>query len=114
MPGSHPIAPENVTLGQLYILILDQKHEIAVQGKRIEDLTGEVALARRETDKARQETKELLEAWRSGKGVVTLFKLMGAIATAGLAIWGVWSLVKGAPAQAAEEVGQALGIVRKG
>jgi hypothetical protein len=102
MPGQHPIAPENVTLGQLYILILDQKHEIAVQGRRIEDLTGEVALARRETDRARQETAELLQAWRSGKGVVTLFKLLGALATAGLAIWGVWSLMRGLPASAAE------------
>lgn len=102
MPGTHPIAPENVTLGQLYLLIVEQKHEIAVQGRRIEDLTGEVALARRETDRARQETSELLQAWRSGKGVLTFLKLLGALSTAGLAIWGIWSLIKGAPANAAD------------
>jgi hypothetical protein len=99
MPGTHPIAPENVTLGQLYLLIVDQKHEIAMQGRRIEDLTGEVALARAETDKARRETSELLDAWRSTKGVLTFLKLMGALSTAGLAIWGVWSLMRGAPVQ---------------
>ena len=110
MAGSHPIAPENVTLGQLYLLIVEQKHEIAVQGRRIEDLTGEVALARRETDKARRETSELLEAWKSGKSVLTFFKMLGAIATAAIAIYGVWALITGSPAHAAE----LLGLVRKG
>jgi hypothetical protein len=99
MPGQHPIAPEHVTLGQLYLLIQEQRHENAVLSQRVVDLTGEVAMARKETAEAKNQMAELLDAWRSGKGVLTFLKLLGAIATAFLAIWGVWSLMRGAPVQ---------------
>lgn len=88
--GMHPIAPESVTLGQLYLLIVEQKHDIAVQGQRIVDLTGEVAQARRET-------AEMVELYKSGKTIVSLFKIAGGIAAAALALWGLVALIRGVP-----------------
>jgi hypothetical protein len=85
-----PTAPENVTLGQLYLLIMDQRHEIASQRQVIQDLTGEVAMARKET-------AEMVDLWKSGRTIVAIFKTAGAIAAAGLAVWGLIALVKGIP-----------------
>jgi hypothetical protein len=85
-----PMAPEEVTLGQLYLLIMDQRHEIASQRQEIQDLTGEVAMARKET-------AEMVDLWKSGRTIVAIFKTAGAIAAAGLAVWGLIALVKGIP-----------------
>lgn len=93
----HPIAPENVTMGQLYLLVADQRHEIASLRKEVTDLTGEVAMARRET-------AEMVDLWKSGKTIMAVVKVAGILATAALAVWGFVALVKGAAAAEVQSV----------
>lgn len=101
MPGTLPPDPETVSNGQLYLLIDQLRQQVAQQAerttqerslltKRVEDLTGEVAMARKET-------AEMVDLWKSGKTIVWIFKAAGAIATSALALWGVLALVKGVP-----------------
>lgn len=101
MDGPLPMDPGNVSNGQLYMLIEKLHQQLANQqersaaqhatfSKRIEDLTGEVAMARRET-------AEMVDLWKSGKTIVSVFKIAGGIAAAALALWGLISLVKGIP-----------------
>lgn len=114
MPGTVPPDPQDVTNVQLYVMIDRLQQQLlaanekaaldrALFVKRIEDLTGEVAMARKET-------ADMVDLWKSGKTVVWLMKLAGSIATAVLAVWGVIALVKGA---AAAEIDLALGMLRR-
>lgn len=96
-----PPDPESVSNGQLFMLLTDLRQQIVRQEekaaveqakhlKRIEDLTGEVAMARKET-------AELVDLWRTGRTVVLMIKLLGGIAGAALAMWGLYALARGIP-----------------
>lgn len=114
MPGTVPPDPQDVSNVQLYVMIDRLTQQLgsanertaldrALLLKRIEDLTGEVAMARRET-------ADMVDLWKSGKTVVWVLKAAGGIATAVLAVWGVLALVKGA---AAAEIDFAMSVLRR-
>jgi hypothetical protein len=109
MPGNLPPDPESVSNGQLYMLVEQLRHQLqtdreqsaierAVLTKRVDDLIGEVAMSRKESS-------EMVDLWKSGKTIVAVVKIAGMLATALLAMWGLVSLLKGAPVAPSEVIG---------
>lgn len=54
----------------------------------------EFAALRREVAELKADVKDLVEAWRTAKGIVALVKWVGALATAVTAVWAMFKLGK--------------------
>lgn len=58
-----------------------------------EALSREVHHLRREVSELSQNVRDLVEAWNTARGVVRFVKTLGSIATAGAALWALFTLI---------------------
>jgi hypothetical protein len=77
------IDPDNVTMGQLYSLILQMRQEQ-------KDTTRELAEVRTEFKAYKDSQKDMLETWSTAKGVLSFLKLLAALGIGVTFIWGLF------------------------
>lgn len=58
-----------------------------------EALSREVHHLRREVSELSQNVRDLVDAWNTARGVVRFVKTLGSIATAGAALWALFTLI---------------------
>jgi hypothetical protein len=63
-----------------------------------EQLQREVEGLRHEVEELRKDVRDLVEAWRTARGVVRFVKVLGGVATAMTALWALVKLAMGAKA----------------
>ncbi len=75
--GLPSVAPENVTPGQL-LLILQSMH-------------GQIVELRRQRDADQQKLADLVDAWSSAKGVLNVLKFFAFFGAAVATVYGLWN-----------------------
>lgn len=91
MPGVIPppefpqMPPENISTQQLYMLMLSMHAQQSV-------VVGAVNDAKREIQTLKAEQADMVETWKTAKGVLRFIKLLGVLGGSILAIFGVAKL----------------------
>lgn len=83
------LPPETVTTGQLFMLLQSMNARLAT-------MASEQARQAQQIDKQTADTADMLSAWKAGGTVLRFVKLIGGVAVAVTAAWGLFiTLVRG-------------------